>query len=238
MGMKICVIGNSHLAALKAGWEDIRAEYPHIDVTWFDAKSRQLAGLEVRGGALVPMRDDLREMMQYTSAGKDRIEAGYDCYFVVGCELSFYKLVLLVQESEGIADAEAVSGTSRAAMIAYQLRKITDGPVAVLPVPYSSQLAAEDAYGWTGGEEALVNLDVLYRGTLRDLGREHGFKPLLQPERTIRNTVFTKVQFRLGGDTLQLKKASGRNDGLHMNARFGAMYLLEALDAFSGVRSN
>jgi hypothetical protein len=45
MTRRLCLIGNSHLAAFKMGWEAVRADHPEADVTFFvEAKGRSGPG--------------------------------------------------------------------------------------------------------------------------------------------------------------------------------------------------
>ena len=61
--MKICVLGNSHIASLKNGWDRVGQKYPDIELVFFGARGAGLDGLELDGKALVAANDDLRHSL-------------------------------------------------------------------------------------------------------------------------------------------------------------------------------
>jgi hypothetical protein len=85
---RICVIGNSHVNALKQGWEDIAATCPDHRLTFFASLGDRIGKLELVEGCLVPQDPALLKNIVFTSGGLDRIVlADYDVYLVYGLQL-------------------------------------------------------------------------------------------------------------------------------------------------------
>jgi len=231
--MKICAIGNSHLAAIKKGWDQIGNEFPHLELIFFGAHATDLRYLQIQGDALVPSHPHLREMMHRTSGGRDRIEGTFDLYLIVGCQLSFNRLVLGVMEKQGGADGTGVLQKALAVSLARSIRQISGAPILVLPGPYASGDDAEEAYEWNGSDSEMLTLKARYVTKLETLGRDAGFTPLLQPERTIREEYFTKHKFAVGGVRLSGAGDESTFDGYHMNQKFGAIYLRHVFKKFA-----
>ncbi len=87
---RICVIGNSHIAAIKEELGDHqRRFFPHLDITFFGAPSGKMNGLGVFNGVLRPKpgKEELREFLTVTSRGKSQIEGDYDAY--LACSLGY-----------------------------------------------------------------------------------------------------------------------------------------------------
>jgi len=67
--MKLCIIGNSHLAAIKLGWDQVGAEFPWLQPQFFGARADALLDLHAEGGRLVPATPDLAAKIAYVSGG-------------------------------------------------------------------------------------------------------------------------------------------------------------------------
>jgi hypothetical protein len=228
--MKLCVIGNSHLAAIKNGWDEIKAEYPDVELVFFGAVSPDLANLKVQGRRLVPMTENLRVMMAQTSGGLETVERFYDGYVVVGCRLSFKRLTGVAAGGRALENAVE---RALAIKLAVRLRKIVRVPIAVLPVPFGSADHEVSAEMWKDSDEDLAAAVSQYQKILQDVGKECGFVPIPQPAETIVRACFTKPEFALGGQMLTAEKSADKADGYHMNGKFGAIYLREVIDSFA-----
>src|SRR5579862_8909308 len=80
----VCVIGDSHTAALKAGWTSIAGEFPGADLTFFAARRELLVNLAVQDGALVPTDPRLRRAFDLRTGGATRIEPRFGGYILCG----------------------------------------------------------------------------------------------------------------------------------------------------------
>ena len=94
---RVCIVGNSHVAALRNGSARIAAEFPDIEATFFGVPGRWLRSVKlVRGhngtpSSLAPADPEHRAFFRKMSGGQDRINvADYDCFILVGLELSIF----------------------------------------------------------------------------------------------------------------------------------------------------
>ena len=81
--MKICVIGNSHVASLKEGYDSLKQSNPRwadIDLTFFAARAKLIMALDIIHGAdgaslLAGAKgSELETSIEYTSGGKKVID--------------------------------------------------------------------------------------------------------------------------------------------------------------------
>ena len=95
---RVCIVGNSHVAALRNGSARIAAQFPDIEATFFGVPGRWLRSVKlVRGqngtpGSLAPADPEHSAFFRKMSGGQDRINvADYDCFILVGLELSIFR---------------------------------------------------------------------------------------------------------------------------------------------------
>jgi len=72
--LRICIIGNSHVGALKEAWDDIGSDHASLDVTFFAARGDRLKDLVVNGNTLRadgPGATPLKKFMAFTSGGRE-----------------------------------------------------------------------------------------------------------------------------------------------------------------------
>ncbi len=98
--MRLCLLGNSHVAALKLGFSGSEAVF-------FASPSRTLRTLQPQDGELVSTDPDLRRRLAKSSGGAETIRVSeFDAFLVVGCALGLasatgiYKLHRLPQHFE------------------------------------------------------------------------------------------------------------------------------------------
>ncbi|MES2144715.1 MAG: hypothetical protein V4516_10245, partial [Pseudomonadota bacterium] len=89
MTYRLCVIGNSHVAAFKLGWDQLAARGDAltraIAPTFFGAPRDGLKNLAVRDGRLVPTADFVRDHFARMSGGRADVDpAVYDGFLLVG----------------------------------------------------------------------------------------------------------------------------------------------------------
>lgn len=87
--MKICVLGNSHVASLKKGWDSIQTDNQKHQLSFFASRQNGLAGLKLNNGTLVPTTPQLLNDISYTSGGMKDIPLNeYDIFLLYGLGLS------------------------------------------------------------------------------------------------------------------------------------------------------
>src|SRR5438045_737495 len=248
----ICVIGNSHTAALYYAWKNCRpAVAPGVSLTFFAAQTSHLQYLTFTNTSLIPDEPELARRLSYTSGGRYCIEIGaYDAFILVG--LGVRPDVSVLCEQYGWTDhlrwggvATLVSKTCFDEILAASLtqnlafhlldtiRSASSAPVLISPVPFHvEQPQPTDGLKSEARRETIVRL-VMEAGST--FARDRGGEILWQDEATIASPGVTKTKFSRNGLILQDK--SPTDDGRHMNEKFGyiaLMALLGRLDEISG----
>ncbi len=224
---KICIIGNSHVGALKMAWDNTCRHYPTLDITFFAQRGYGLKDLRVEHKSLLPTSESLASALQFTSGGKTEIDTQlYDVFLIYGLFLTpyfpddkhFYSQAVLQH-----ALYDHVEG-SLSFRLLKQLRSITDKAI----------FAGHDPLLIPTGELSNDSNPVAYLDAIGTLNRLF-YQPLFaeviaQPLDTIvygRHTHadFSKNSLRLAvGRKSDLEAQPDHNKG-HMNGEFGELWL-------------
>lgn len=231
--MRICVIGNSHVAALKTGFEGLSSEARKgAKVDFFAARGNALKGLQLVGESLKSDSPQLKRSLTFTSGGSEAILIkNYDIFLLHGLELQpffapdrFYSQAVLTAALD-----EKYSETITVSLVK-KIRRITNVPVYVGHTPLP---ASDGGKGLEGGPAGVSNYE---RGII--LSNELFFKKIaaalvMQPVITIaENGTNTLNEFSIGSRRLdvglpdhELGTLHDRVDSLHMNDRFGSVWM-------------
>jgi hypothetical protein len=244
---RVAVIGNSHIAAFKAGWDLIRSTRSKHEMTFFGATRSQLRSLKVNAGALQTKNEDLKKYLAWTSGGLDHIPLDYDAYIVVGAELSFPHTVRLLEthrppsfydSASGLhlisdaAFAASISGmieNSSAMKVVSNIRKKSQAPVVLAPCPFFTKATLVARPYWN--EKAAVDMVFGFWGKSLD-----AFKKIAivddQPTETIEDRFFTKADFAKNSIKIKPGHEVIRpvDDDHHMNGEFGARWINQILN--------
>lgn len=226
--MRVCVIGNSHAACIKSGWESIAAEFPDHALTFFAAIRSQLSGLVVQDGRLVPETDALRQQLAFTSGGREAIDpADYDVFVLVALGLIVPWGESWERLSTGVLRHLVAPATDcLASELGRRIRGVTEHPVLLLPEP----VAAAD--------EAVLSVDTVreYPRVIDSMSSAvaiPGARVLPQPVETLAHGWRTEPQWSAGSVGLEQAGRAARQhedvDRAHMNAQFGALWLRNIL---------
>ena len=94
--MKICVLGNSHLASMKTGWDLVRDATPEYELTFFGAPKAMMDDLFLEGNALMPGTEKLKRKLAMFSEGSESIDLdAFDAFVVVGLQFGPRRLAQL-----------------------------------------------------------------------------------------------------------------------------------------------
>ncbi len=258
----ICVLGNSHTAALKRAWEKYApAVAEGVSLTFFAAANAQLESLAFRDGMLVPLNSEIEAKLRLTSGGKNRIEiARYDAFILVslGFGINVTKLCGDLGIAEHLKWGTAEHLLSRACFTAVieaflercmavqmtdRIRAISDGPVLVCPTPFLPESAArvlemsEDPR--FGNPGFLASTVALCREAAATLMARHRAEVVWQDDSTLARPGLTKPEFSINAARLNTENESPGEDERHMNENYGHLVLMRAferLDALSGGR--
>jgi hypothetical protein len=248
----ICLIGDSHLASLKLGWDTMQHDCQNMELTFFGTRNQLMDGLAVSGHALVATTDLLRRKFDSTSGGKSEIAGDYDCYIVNGLGFAAYRVLKLYEQcrAESYAQDErqpisdecfhsAFYGClreSRAVRIITCLREITTAPIGLVPMPMRSTSCpyADVEIIEQNGDEASVA--TAFAAIATRLSEDLNVSLFLQPENTLAaplrtNAIFSRASLRSAADEVV------RNDYTHMNGDYGRLVLRKIFSEFAPLSS-
>jgi hypothetical protein len=240
---KICVLGNSHIAAIALGWKDIAApKHPGVEMTFLGTPRDLVLGLQVSDGMLKPDSDQLAARLKKVSGGPSIVDPSqYDTFVVCGLRFGMNQALTLARthwaeshkpdaDRTPISDScfmDAVEGSLRdtpAFEMIRRLKQITDKPVAVFPTPLPSEGALKSTSpkhaGYIGatrrGDDTVIAAQ--YKAVAEAM-EDDALRIVLQPKNTLYSPLLTKDEMSRGG--IGLSRES--NDDLgHMNAAYGA----------------
>lgn len=228
--MKICVLSNSHAAALRQGLDKLepsaRAE---LDVTFFASRSGGMKALESDGRRLrCPDPEVLRDI-QYTSGGLGEIDLAHYDVFVVHAMGLLYPYVQLAAPYSQQFVAAWMLGRWRQVLSYRLLEMLQAAPRARLVVSPQPYLSESDDSARSLVEKAILPPVPLERafsgeawlGELRAL-----FLP--QPAATVVKHVLTDRRYSRGSVRLdvgdrQSAQPHPASDHQHMNADYGLL---------------
>lgn len=227
--MKICIMGSSHLGSLKLGWDEVRGQYPGLQLDFFGSPGATMRHLRVKAGRLVTEDAALSDSLALTSGGMRQIEvAQYDGVILYGLMLKMPRLRrgisrAVVQETIRNRMEKGLTGR-----LALRLRKVTRDTIWVGPNPMP--VAPDDQF------EPGVFHD--YDTLLAETGRAMGVADvamLAQPRDTLGPDLRTWARFGVGSvRLLPGKDGEGvrvhpEEDVNHMNAGYGRLWLQQNL---------
>lgn len=248
---RLCIIGDSHTAAIKRAWWAIESEFPGMEITYFTSHRARFGGLAVEGNTLVPQTEELRDILLRSCKFEPVIAADYDRYILCGLDFSLLHAMnqLMPFRSEDQAPdnrapvsrdcyLKAMTGILRGTIsiqIARKLRQITDRPMTIIPGPMVSdanELKLYPRLRETGDAERIADV---FRAACDTLGRELDATITRQPPETLRDPLQTLAVYsqdapREWGDT---PRPDGWKDYQHMNVDYG-MLVMRALLAMPG----
>lgn len=245
--MRLCLIGNSHLAAMKLGWDKLAQmgdPLTHgVDLSYFGAPRDMLRNIEVRNGRLVPTNEATRSQFIALS-GRDELDPNdHDAFLLVGVGASLKRVLRLYRGyrwpgvrltashaviSPEFARSFLVEGYAggRLVDLAGKLASLTDKPIFAVPEPYwspqVSPVPGNRDFGWM---EAAASGDgpVLTEMFQQALAEAAGprIRMLFQPPSTVEDGIVTRAEFNKGADK-SISGSGGGADAAHMNLEFGA----------------
>lgn len=231
--MRLCIIGNSHLAALRLGWDRVGAEFPWAQPQFFGARGEALLDLHAQGSRLVPGNADLAARIAHTSGGETEIDpARYDAALLVGMNyLPTMPRDARLSQAVRAAAARAAFGRALAGHVFAELRKAAPGlPVHVMPNPLQRRApGAEPAVAVVPYAQRLEDLR-------RGLGEEGPVHVAGQPPETLVDELYTADAWGMGALALDDGRGSyvkKDEDLSHMNADYGALFLRRWLAAIA-----
>jgi len=237
---KVLIFGDSHLAALKLGW-DTQPVRPDWSIQFFGAPSTSLTELRPRGdGAVFAGSDRLSYKMHALWGVSEVRPEDYDVVCVAGLSataLSFARSVATEHDMPLLPDelkaaARRLVSSSLAAQTVRTVRQVTGKPIVMIETPAPG---LNDDGSFRAGIPSSVESDrdaqVFSDAFLWGLRTMDGVDDVLrQPAETKANALFTKPEYSRGSVRLSVKSVEhGDQDRKHMNGAYG-IKVLQALD--------
>jgi hypothetical protein len=261
MSFSICLIGNSHVAAIKQAWTN-RAPALLSDVTldFFSAGTNLLPSFELDGKIWRCGNEMLREKIAYTSGGQDCIDLSrYDAFVVLGTGFGldvpkFSQDYDIASESRA-PEGKLLSGPCFAAMIeawfedslAVQMigtiKSVSDKPALLCAAPHLSERVLTDEEPDRSQERFKDTVFLRFvanaaKAAGKKISARHGFELVWQDDETVGVPGFTKAVYGL--NPIRFTMMGGKLpavDRKHGNEDYGLIMLnaiLRRLDEISG----
>ena len=251
MSTRICVIGNSHLAAVKLGWEEVKDRYPQLSPEMFGSHSQTLLETAFHGGRIVPTTLFTRKNFEWTG-GRSVIDlSGYAAFFIVAAGItwlpvfnlygrfSFLELKghrpHLISEETYIRAALGLLRAMPAAHLIKLIRLGSSAPIFLCSQAMPSEACLSDPSFQGTHPDIVANGDAaalfaLYRKVADILAGEDAIV-VHQPETTKSGVALTRQEYSAGSVRLapSFKHEHEAADHIHMNGRYGAAMIEEML---------
>jgi hypothetical protein len=92
--MRICFVGNSHVASAKSGWDVVATAYPDVNPSFFGAISGVFADIAIEKGTLVAKSEVAKQYFRRTSGGRDTaVFEDYDLVVLFGMQFSLWSVL-------------------------------------------------------------------------------------------------------------------------------------------------
>lgn len=249
---RICIIGDSHVAAFKNGWDRIAPRYPHVEMSYFAKASTALMDMthDDTWITLKRARDRrfLSEAFGYRKLDTSRI----DCFLCVGMMESSHALIKMqaehklarqcsfgrqyVSEAAYLAAYKDIFETSVLKHVVQELSQldIETAFVTLDPRPSAEILQLErwstPVYDAVISEGVGRQLSGLVENFMQSV-LPAGFSYLPPPHGTLLENVLTKQEFSSGSARLHWDKEHKSTDVKHMNAEYGMRVLTSMFES-------
>ncbi len=226
--MRLCVLGNSHVGALKRAADEVCLQNPDLRLGFFAARSNQTRDMTIRDGRYCPTSPALADQLALTSGGlRDIDPAAWDAYLIYGFggrrrqgdtprrfSKTFRQAVVLERLRGSLLPAHARA-----------LRSLTDRPIFAALAPLAAQTGDKPALRLLPprAESALVQAHIC---------DPLGVTLVPQPEISLAGKIATRPELSQDAVTLEQAARETKADPQkhrHMNAAYGKLWLTEFL---------
>lgn len=241
--LRVCFIGNSHLAALRQGWN--RLGYGGVEIDFCAARGAYWETFRLSGTRLSARHPTAKADLVRTSGSESVDLSDYDVICVHALGLGIFSATRAhvthgfrpratdtphIVSENAFRDAlvDALSRTTSGKMVR-AIAKAVDIPVLAVAQPCALEtiLEAGDVVNTlaieSGAEEALSRL------TSEAASAAYPCPVLFQPPETLARPILTTGSFGTGSISMVTGEEHKKKDFLHMNADFGAIMLQEIL---------
>jgi hypothetical protein len=214
--MRVLVIGTSHVAMLKQGWERVLSQNPDILPTFFAAPLGKLTSLRPEGADLVSKDAETRALLR-ASGGAEVVTPGdFDAALLVGMRLYVPRLDLRMSSALRKTTLDDVMA-GPVLTLAKRVRRL-----APLPLFFAHEPLWADLSRYRRGEGHLLTYAEVLAQMQSRLALARA-RILPQPPQTVSAAQLTPLAYSVETEPVEVVEAAGRVfDQVHMNARFGA----------------
>jgi hypothetical protein len=243
---KICIFGDSHVAAFRAGWALIQNDFPDTELSFFAAGGTAMKEIVVANGCLVAEDARLKGFWETTSGGRARVEPVFDHYILYGLGLKIMSAIKLYmsafRENRALYRKQPVEDEKLAKSFSTmieetllfetlsKLRQISEAPALLIAAPFPAASAEPkwvERVRRTKQEERIVEA---FRDQCARFAEKRSAAFLAQPKETLSEfCLMTQSEFCAGRPFL-MSEYQGEDDSSHMNSAYGAIVLRAALD--------
>lgn len=238
--IRIACLGNSHAAAFKLGWDEIKVSYPGLSLDFFACAANTMKKLKVHNGRIHPTDPVVREMF-IAYGGREYVGPDYDIYLLVGLGFGLVPLMSIYAEHRPLKFYSAKSGKhliseemlreartqilekSTAIRTLGLVRAITsDAQVLMVPNPLpSADILHNPAFSFWADADLLHDCSAYLNDAI---DRIKGAVYIPQPSNTLESTFLTKPAYAKEARLLKPRWTRPTNDAdpYHMNAAYGS----------------
>jgi hypothetical protein len=240
-------MGNSHVAALKDGWEDGVVPRKDLTPTFFGALSDGMGTLDLVDGEVIPRDAKAAGFFRKISGTDGGVRPDdYDAFLLTGMGMfpnpvfnnyrkfatpSTHQPEAAHYVSDAVIADTLWEDIDRSMMMhcARLLRRVTDKPIHTAWQAFCSESLFDIEWRAEQMQPILDNKDQAFVRLMMDSVEARleaeGFEVLNQPEETMRDGVMTKAEFSRGSVLFRAEsenaKAHRENDVFHMNSLYG-----------------
>lgn len=232
--MNICILGNSHVAALKLAWDEIKVDYINTNIVFVAGPGAALENLEINNNEITSPDPKTKMIIERVSGQKVIDLRHFDLFIIYGLGYSF---------NSGLGDGLSQSLFATLTLDKYinslnykitkLIRKASASEIFIMHTP----LRAVD-------ESAYLNSTPVYEKIINKM--DLNFKDdkilfLTQPKLTKSTDWATKKEFTKGSLKLDISEnqldvnVHDEADIVHMNKFFGIIYVNEILNKINQI---
>jgi hypothetical protein len=237
--MRICVIGNSHVACLKSAWSTLETECDEHTLKFFAGPKSTLAelSLDEKSGRLVSTSTALTASLRMTSGGEAEIDVDhYDLFLLVGLLFWWPSIPRQVSRAVQVALAQDVFAKTLSANIAALLRRCTQAPILVTAVPRPVKHEAPRELSATLPLATVAEIFSEAHVSTR-------WRFFAQPSTTLGASGYTldhlsKDAPRLAHTPMSVGQVFDDKNSGHMNTEFGRLFLTGLFESLRAARED
>lgn len=245
--MKICILGNSHLASIKLGWEESKSLHVNYKVDFFGAPSKNLKNLRQDGHFLITDDEFTQSALKKTSKGREKIHLDdYDAFLIVGSGFGIVQASIIMETHGYIGeqtqiisqytlsescfqDALSDSLKNSTGMFVYNMicESIDKKNVFLLEQAYPTKQISQPNQIYNNSSKSNLELaNKIYIRIKKQMSAK-SINILCQPVETKDGEIHTREKYSIGSVRLLNGNPHPETDFMHMNEQFGKLALLE-----------